>query len=287
MTESTAARGEPYVGKELSTRSFVIDETTLISYFDGLGLPRREKSGAIPFIPTTLASGPDGDYFGEIAFSNHIGHLWMREEWEFRRPLNAGELYDTSGRITDIYQKRNRNVVQYVVDLCSASGDLMLRSQHHQSFLLEKPPGDVEFRDPKEKPGARKFSVPKGTSFGSLEMTITLDMCDVYWQGDKNYHSQREEAQKLGFKEVVVGGRMTMPYVAHILEEHFGAPWWSSGRLDIKFTNPVWLGDTVSAHGVETGLLEDDPSRTAAFVWLAKPDDTVVLIANASVGNRG
>ncbi len=51
----------------------------------------------------------------------------------------------------------------------------------------------------------------------------------------------------------------------------------------MKFTNPVWENDTVIAHGVELGPLEDDPDRTAAFVWLAKPDDTIAIIANASV----
>ena len=59
--------------------------------------------------------------------------------------------------------------------------------------------------------------------------------------------------------------------------------WWNSGRLDIKFTNPVWLDDTVVARGVELGQTKNDTGRTAAFVWLAKPDETVVLVANASI----
>ena len=76
---------------------------------------------------------------------------------------------------------------------------------------------------------------------------------------------------------------MTMAYAAHILEECFGTAWWTSGRMDIKFTNPVWPNDTVVARGVNTGPLEDGSGRTGAFVWLTKPDKTIVLIANASV----
>lgn len=110
-----------------------------------------------------------------------------------------------------------------------------------------------------------------------------------------NYHTNREESKKLGFGDVVVGGRMTMGYAAHILEERFGAVWWTSGRLDMKFTNPVWPNDTVIARGVMTGPLQDEqdeqdekdekdePERRGAFVWLTKPDETIVLIANASV----
>ena len=50
-----------------------------------------------------------------------------------------------------------------------------------------------------------------------------------------------------------------------------------------RFTNPVWPNETVIARGVMTGPLEEEPERTGAFVWLAKPDETVVLVANASV----
>ena len=283
MTNSTATAGEPYVGKELSSRSFLVEEATLISYYDGLGLPRPEQPGDIPSVPSMVASDPDGVYFNEIAFSNHIGHLWMRQEWDFFARLKVGQPYESTGHITDIYQRRDRRVVQYTVDLRDASGELVARSQHHQSFLLEEPPGDVKFRDPKAKPGARKFAVPEGEAFGGLERTITLDMCDIFWQGDKNYHSNREESEKLGFKDVVVGGRMTMPYASHILEERYGAAWWNSGRMDLKFTNPFWLDDKVTVHGVELGPMEDDPSRTEAFVWLDKPDGTIVYVANVSV----
>lgn len=283
MTDMTATTDEPYVGKELSRRSFVVDDAMLDAHYNGVELPRPTSGSGLPLVPTMLASEPDGNYFGEIAFGNHIGHLWMREEWELHKPLNVGEAYESSGSIVDIYQKRDRTVVKYAIDLCDASGALAVRSHHHQSFLLEQKSLDVTFRDPKAKPGARKFGIPDGEPFGSLERTITLAMCDIYWDGDKNYHSNRLESEKLGFKDVVVGGRMTMPYAASILEERYGAAWWTSGRLDIKFTNPVWLDDTLAARGVEIGPMQDDPDRTECFVWLSKPDGTIVLVAAASV----
>ncbi len=283
MTAQTAAREEPSVGKELSSRSWVIDDAMLDAHYNGVDLSRPAEGSGLPLVPTMLASEPDGNYFNQISFSNHIGHLWMRQEWEFFKPLEVGGAYETTGSIVDIYQKRDRTVVKYGVDLCDASGALAVRSHHHQSFLLEQKDLDVTFRDPKAKPGARKFGIPEGEPFGGLERAITLDMCDHYWAGDKNYHSNRIESEKLGFKDVVVGGRMTMPYAAHILEARYGAAWWTSGKLDIKFTNPVWLDDTVTARGVEIGPMQDDPERTECFVWLAKPDDTIVLVAAASL----
>ena len=76
---------------------------------------------------------------------------------------------------------------------------------------------------------------------------------------------------------------MTMAYAAAILEEQFGDAWWTSGKLDVKFTNPTWADGTVTAHGVVTGESELDSGRIGAFVWLSKPDDSIVLIANASI----
>ena len=277
MSDTPTVGPEPYVGKVLERRSFPVSQQALDDYCQGLDLD------AAVGVPSMLASGTDNGYFDQICFSNHFGHLWMRQEWELFAPLRVGHDYKTSGHIADIYQRRDRKVVQYAVELHDEAGGLVLRSQHHQSFLLDQQSGELQFRDPKAKPGARKFNVPQGEPFGSLERTITLDMCDRFFGGDVNYHTDREASLKLGFRNVVVGGRMTMAYAGHILEERYGAAWLRSGRMDVKFTNPVWEEDTVIARGVELGRLEDEPDRTAAFVWLAKPDGTVVLIANASV----
>ena len=75
MTDNTAVGGEPYVGKKLSSHSFLVEEETLDSYYDGLDLPRPAQQEAIPSAPSMLASGPDGDYFSEIAFSNPYATL--------------------------------------------------------------------------------------------------------------------------------------------------------------------------------------------------------------------
>lgn len=270
----------PHVGKRLSQRSFVVDGAMLEDYYNGLQL----ESPTCGLVPSTVASDPDGNYFPEIAFSNHVGHLWMRQGWALSAPLEEGVTYEVSGQICEIYSRRDRTVVQYEVELNDPAGKRVLLTQHHQSFLRDQShTGEVTFRDPKKKPGARRFELPEGEAFGSLERTISLEMCGVYFHGNASYHTDRESSKELGFRDVVVGGRMTMAYAAHILEERFGEAWWHSGTFDLKFTNPVWPNDTVIARGVVTGSDPEDSERTAAFVWLSKQDDTVVLVANASV----
>ena len=271
---------EPFVGKELSARKFTVTDRLLADHHRGLALTPRNDGK----VPTSVASDAENAYFNEIAFSNHVGHLWMRQGWECFAPMTAGRSYLAGGRISDIYPHRDRSVVHYEVEVRDVEGALVLRTHHHQSFLREKPAGgEVAFRDPSKKPGARKFVVPEGKEFGGLRRTITIQMCGEFFHGDANYHTDKESSKALGFRDVVIGGRMTMAYAANILEDHFGDAWWQSGRLDLKFTNPTWPGDAITARGVATGGVDGDADRGGAFVWLSKADDTVVLVAEASV----
>lgn len=269
----------PYVGKALSNGTFTITDEVLGDFYSGLAL-EPESNGSIPVMVTT---GMDNAYFREIAFPYQIGHLWMRQEWELHYPLKPELTYDVSGEITEIYNKRNRQVVKYRVDLTDAGGELIVRTFHHQSFLREQIEGEsVELRDPSKKPGARKFEVPEGDRFGGLEKVITKEMCGVFFHGDANYHTDDEAAKELGFQRVVVGGRMTMAYAGTILEDYFGSEWAKSGKLDLKFTNPVWCDDEVTVNGV---LLadQDDTERNKAFVWMQKADGNIAYVAEASV----
>jgi hypothetical protein len=270
------AQAEPFVGKKLTERTFSVSDNLLADYYNGLKLPKRDDGR----VPTMVAADAENGYFGEIAFSNHIGHLWMRQEVESFQPMVAGQTYKCSGEIKDIYAHRNRNVVLYEVDVLNDDGEPMERIRHHQSFLQEVPEGgQVAFRKAGDKPGARKFDIPAGDRFGSLEREITLEMCGEYFHGDANYHTDKQASAELGFQDVVVGGRMTLAYAMHILEEHFGEEWWKSGRIEAKFTNPTWPGDTIAAHGIALG--QRGTPRENAFVWLEKDDGTIVLVATA------
>ncbi len=270
---------DPYIGKSLSTNRFTIDDTLLSDYHTGLNLEAGPNGG----VPAMIATGVDNGYFAEIAFPYQIGHLWMRQEWELRQPLQRDYGYHVTGEITDIYDKRDRQVVKYRVDLLNDDEELVIRTYHHQSFLRERISGEsVQLRDPTKKPGARKFIVPDGERFGGLETTITKEMCGIFFHGDANYHTDDEAAKELGFQRVVVGGRMTMAYAGTVLESYFGDAWAKSGKLDLKFTNPCWCDDLVTVHGVELAE-QSSPSRREAFLWMQKPDESIVYVAEASV----
>lgn len=279
MTTETVQHNEPTVGKQMPDLDFEVTAPMLTDYYEGLAL---KQPGPDALIPTMVAGAAD-DFFRWSAFRQQRGHLWMRQEWELRAPLELGKHYVAHGEIVDIYKRRNRTVVNTEMNLEDDAGKTVVVSRHHQSFLLDEPVEQVQFRDPNKKEGARKFNVPDGVPIEPFETTVTLEMCGQYFHGSKSYHTDLAASQELGFHEVVVGGRMTMSLIGHLVESHFGPDFWRTGNLDVKFTNPTWPDDHLTMKGVDTGPLEDDSSRRGAFAWIEKDDGTIVLIATASV----
>ena len=77
---------------------------------------------------------------------------------------------------------------------------------------------------------------------------------------------------------------MTLAYTAHLLGGTVRRCLVGQRPpVDLKFTNPTWPNDEITAHGVDTGPVDGDSAndgskRHGAFVWLEKADGTVVVI---------
>lgn len=280
-TDTSRTSGDPTIGKVLDDRDFVVTDVMIDDHFDGLALDRSAFDRGEAPVPSMISGGAD-NFHGQSAFKQDRGHLWMRQEWDLLSPLVRGDKYVANARIDDIYKRRNRTVVNTAMELKDADGQVVIRSRHHQSFLLDEPNPEVELRDPSKKEGARKFQVPDGTEVTPLDRVITLEMCGKYFHGSRSYHTDLEASKELGFQKVVVGGRLTMSYMGALLEQHFGDAWWNGGKMDMKFTNPTWPDDHITVRGVATGPAEDDAAREAVFAWIEKDDGTIVAIADAS-----
>ena len=225
---------EPFVGQTVEPHQFAVTQDMVDNYLAGLGLKDRN------YLPLMIAN--NADIGVGLMFSQQRGHLWLRHEWEFFCRLEVGAAYSVQGRVLDIYQKRERTIILSQTELRSADDRLVSLQRHHQSFLINQPVPEVVLRDPKAKEGAQSFEVPAGQPVGMLETTITLDMCRVFFYGAATYHAEAEISRELGFRDVVVGGRMTMGYVGELLEQKLGLRWAETGRLLVKFTNVLWPG---------------------------------------------
>lgn len=269
---------EPKAGVDLGTSTVVIDETALSDYFEGLEL---EQPDGLASAPSMVAA--NADLSTRMHYANDFGNLWLRQEWDFRQPLRPGASYEASARSIDIYERRDRNVILTETVLKDESGDVAVAMRHHQSFVLYQSEGQVTLRDPSKKEGARSYSLPEGEAFGPLVRTISLEMCGSFFHGDRNYHTDKEASEELGFTDVVVGGKMTMSLIGELLDQRFGDAWKSSGKLLVKFANIVWPNETVAVKGVLQGVNEDDPERRDISCWVEKDNGVIAVVAEGSL----
>ena len=268
-------RSEPHVGQVLEPREFIITPSLVEDYLMGLGIPERAQ------LPLMLANTVDAG--GRLLFSQQRGHLWLRQEWEFSAPLERGAPYVAHGRVLDIYPRKERTILLTETVLRTPDRTRVVSVQrHHQSFLLAQP-DEVHLRDPAEKAGGRTFNRPVGRDLGSIETTITLDMCGRFFHGSSSYHTDADRSRDLGFRDVVVGGRMTMGYIGELLERALGSRWAESGRLLVKFVNPLWPNEPIRAGAVLTGPCAEEPDREGVFGWVEKQDGTIVIVVEGSV----
>jgi hypothetical protein len=265
---------EPYVGQEIPRRTWTVTPEMVSIYRSGLAVD--PQSG----VPQMLANAAERT----LLFSQQRGHLWLRQEWEFHQPLTEGIPYTVDQRVIDIYPRRDRTILLTETILRDPDGQAVSTQRHHQSFLLDMPPSeDVALRDPASKEGAARPAPQVSNVLATLERTVTLEMCGEFFHGSKNYHSDKEQSRALGFRDVVVGGRMTMGYVGELLDAALGVRWSRTGRMLVKFTNVLWPAESILVTAGLGGPDPDDPSRDTVLARVEKTDGTVVLVAEGSV----
>ena len=144
MTQQTQREtAEPHAGKELGSTEFAVTDEVMANYFEGLeldpdGCGERSPLGR-PVAPSMIVTAADNSFTGRGGFSNAFGNLWMRQQWKLHQPLTQGESYRCSGRIVDIYEKRDRTVVDTETTVLGPDGEVMARGRHYQSYLLGRP----------------------------------------------------------------------------------------------------------------------------------------------------
>ena len=269
---------QPQAGVDLGSATVVIDDTALSDYYEGLEL---ELPAAVHTAPSMVAA--NADLSTRMHYANDFGNLWLRQEWDFRQPLKPGASYEASARSLDIYERRDRSVILTETVLKDEAGDVAVVQRHHQSFVLYQSEGQVTLRDPSKKEGAKTYSLPEGEAFGPLIRCISLEMCGSFFHGNKNYHTDKEASEELGFTDVVVGGKMTMSLIGELLDQRFGDAWKSSGKLLVKFANIVWPNETVAVKGVLQGVNQDDPERRNVSCWVEKENGVVAVVAEGSL----
>ena len=217
-----------------------------------------------------------------------VGNLHARQEWLMFAPLRAGSTVRTRSTVVERYRKRDRDFVVNEVDFCDEHGRLLVRSRTHQSFLADLPQAEGAYvvdRDSAAKKERRAVGEGDGLELEPIELHVDLTTCWRFSGPIKNYHTDRDEARKLGFPDVVVQGMLSTCLASQVMGNAHGAGWLAGGRMDMKLVNVLWGGERVRARAkLRSETPEGARARREYELWVEKDDakQTVVTVGTAS-----
>jgi acyl dehydratase len=284
--------GQPaHVGRFCGSNSYEISKDVVEFYADALDDRHPLHS---EFAPPLLHHSECYKFVGEWYLKNLIGNLHAQQDWEMFHPIAIGTTIHSVSTITERFQKRGRDYVVNETDLFdSESGRLLVRSRTFQSFLplKAKKPGDNQFvvdeSSAKLKAAKRSGRLPFPTATGddleSVEKLVDERRCWMFSGPSKNYHTDKEQAQKLGFPNIVVQGMMSTSFVSEVMQKQFGMGWLAGGKMSLKLTNVLWVDESVTVRArVDEEVPEGTQTRVHCEVWTDKQDGTRIALGTAS-----
>jgi acyl dehydratase len=274
-----------HVGQDLGGRETVVRADDVVRYEDGTG--GAAAHCAVDGARTAPALLLHSEVYRNLSWylPNIFGNLHARQEWELFAPLVIGQTVRTRSTVVERYRKRNRDFVVNEVLVTDAEGRWLQRSRTHQSFLVEDAPRETVVDREREKRPDRVFTVGEGTGeeIEPLRRPITIAMCEAFSGPAKNYHTDREMAQMLGFPDIVVQGMMSLCFVSELMSRAFALGWHTGGKLDVRLVNVVWVNDVLTTRGkVREEVVEGSARRVHLDVWCEKADATKTLVGSAS-----
>jgi acyl dehydratase len=241
------------------------------------------------YAPPLLHHSECYKHLGDWYLKNLFGNLHAQQDWELFAPIPIGATLRTRSTIIDRYHKRGRDYVVNETDCMDESdGRLLVRGRTFQSFL---PPREQqaeggfvvdEATAAKKQPRA-PFPTATGPELPPIKKLVDARRCWMFSGPGKNYHTDREQALKLGFPNIVVQGMMSTCFAAQLMQDAFGRGWLEGGRMSAKLVNVLWVDESVVARGrVREEVAEGDRVRVHCELWVDKDDGTRILAASAS-----
>ncbi|MCH2187334.1 MaoC family dehydratase, partial [Myxococcota bacterium] len=141
----------------------------------------------------------------------------------------------------------------------------------------------VDIKTPHQKKQRAAFPTAEGPPLPKVEKLVDQRTCWMFSGPGRNYHTDANEARKLGFPTIVVQGMMSTCFVSEVMHRAFGPDWLTGGRMSIKLTNVLWVDERITAFGqVKETQLEGSSERVHCEVWVEKQDGTRIALGSAS-----
>jgi acyl dehydratase len=283
---------EVQVGRDLGEEQIEISAELVRWYIEAVETEHPWYTGASPFggpiAPALVLHNAPYRRPLNWYLPNLYGNLHAKMAWELFRPIPVGSTVLRHGTVVDRYLKRDREFMVAEAEIEDEHGRLYCRTRSTQSFLANPSVTGTVVERGRETESGRQFRVeePAGDVLAEIEgkrHLVTPQQCDRFSNDRRNYHNDVEEAAKLGFREVVVQGTLSICFLSDMLTERYGEGWFLGGRLSVNLVNVLWAGEAVRARGAVRGRTrEGSVQREQLDVWTEKDDGTRTIAGSAS-----
>ncbi|MGH8667540.1 MAG: MaoC family dehydratase [Burkholderiales bacterium] len=124
-----------------------------------------------------------------------------------------------------------------------------------------------------------------GEELPPLTKSISQRQIDCYsGVRPRSIHTDPDWARKKGFRAPLAQGMMSTAYVSEMMVAFLGEGFVQGGRMAVKFVKPVFVGDTLTMHGVVRDKHPAQAGRTRVEVefWCENQEGVKTMVGEAS-----
>lgn len=219
----------------------------------------------------------------------HSQVLHAEQEYEYARPLYAGDTFTARYRVASIRQSgRTGGMAIMSIELQGDVANEHVVTGHATLIVRDAPPdgGAGAGAAANASKPARPAAEPQGETIPALTKHITQQQIDAYADvsGDHNpIHLNPEAARAVGLDGTIAHGMLNMAFLGQMLTDWLSAQGASSAwvrRLRVRFQAMVRPGDTLSCRGV---LGERGEHGQRVDVWIDNQHGERVITGDADV----
>ena len=286
--------------------------------------PVSVRIDADKLLSYAFAQGDYGSwYFGDSPFGGPIGHplllandllflfyehydgntargLHTHEQLGFHAPVRFGETVTVSGVYSQKYVSRGRGYVVLEAEARGEDGRLLVT--HRGTEIMRTVTSEVAGRSLGSPQGRRveavidaslpvaeraRPGIPPRSGVPGVSRHFTQDQMSTFsWlsHGYRNVHTDIERARESGVGRTIVQALQQTGLITQAMVAFFGESWFTSGRLDMRYTHPAFCREQLT---VGAAVLGEADGRLELEVWVDADTGarTALGWASAAIGS--
>lgn len=257
---------DPVVGEELGPKQLVASADLIRSYVNSNGDEGFARHAAAMRLATGTSIAPptlfDRDLGTRLFSSRYTSgySLHAKQTFEFRRPLQEGVTYTILGKVARIYTRNEIDYVTIEASCVAPDGETAVVSAYTRAFRF---PADRYKHKPADRvrptvrafleqhhanPGAAFPAV--GSVLEGVSRRMTQALMNLYSGPGSNIHTDVLVAQRRGHPDALVQGLMTTALECELYREVFGAAWYTTGTIAVKYIDSIIGNSCLTPIGV-------------------------------------